>query len=43
MVMRALSTRVTVVPQKQGARITIDCYSGEEFDNVIHQILGGEE
>lgn len=39
---RALSTRVTVVPQKQGARITIDCYSGEELDGVLNHLLGDE-
>ncbi len=39
---RALSTRVSVVPQKQGARITIDCYSTEEFDNVVRTLLGEE-
>lgn len=40
---RRLSTRVTVTPQRQGARITIDCYSGEEFEGVIARILGEEE
>ena len=40
---RALSTRVTVVPQKKGARITIDCYSAEELDNVVRQVLGSED
>lgn len=40
---RALSTRVTVTPQKQGARIVIECYSAEEFENVIHQIAGDHE
>jgi ParB family chromosome partitioning protein len=40
---RALGTRVSVVPQRTGARITIDCYSAEEFENVIVQILGDEE
>ncbi|MBI2767278.1 MAG: ParB/RepB/Spo0J family partition protein [Chloroflexi bacterium] len=40
---RALSTRVTVAPQKKGARITIECYSAEEFDNVIAQLLGDDE
>lgn len=40
---RALSTRVSVVPQRQGARITIDCYSGEEFEGVIARILGEED
>jgi len=37
---RALSTRVSVVPQKKGARITIECYSAEEFDNVVNLLLG---
>jgi ParB family chromosome partitioning protein len=36
---RALSTRVTVTPQKKGARITIDCYSAEEFENVVGMLL----
>lgn len=40
---RALSTRVSVVPQRQGARITIDCYSDEEFEGVIARILGAED
>jgi hypothetical protein len=40
---RALSTRVSVVPQKKGARITIDCYSAEEFDHVITTLLGEGE
>jgi ParB family chromosome partitioning protein len=37
---RVLSTRVSVVPQKKGARITIECYSAEEFDNVVSLLLG---
>jgi ParB family chromosome partitioning protein len=37
---RALSTRVTVQPQKKGARITIECFSNEEFENVIGTLLG---
>jgi ParB family chromosome partitioning protein len=37
---RALSTRVTVAPQRKGARITIECYSAEEFDNVVSMLLG---
>ena len=37
---RALSTRVTVQPQKQGARIVIECYSQEEFRGVVDTILG---
>ncbi len=40
---RALSTRVSVVPQKKGARITIECYSAEEFDHVVTTLLGEEE
>lgn len=39
---RALSTRVTVQPQKKGARITIECFSNEEFDAVIERLLGEE-
>jgi ParB family transcriptional regulator, chromosome partitioning protein len=38
----ALSTRVAIKPQRQGgARITIDCFSGEEFESVVRRILGG--
>lgn len=37
---RALSTRVTVQPQKQGAKIVIECYSEEEFRGVVDTILG---
>ncbi len=37
---RALSTRVSVQPQKRGAKIVIECYSGEEFDNVVSTLLG---
>jgi hypothetical protein len=40
---RALGTRVTVIPQRAGARITIECYSSEEFRNVVAQLLGGED
>lgn len=40
---RALSTRVTVTPEKDGARIVIDCYSREEFDHVVARLLGGRE
>lgn len=40
---RALSTRVSVVPQKKGARITIECFSAEEFDNVVTTLLGESE
>ena len=39
---RALSTRVSVAPQRRGARITIDCYSTEEFENVVETILRDE-
>jgi len=39
---RALSTRVSVVPHKQGARVTIECYSAEEFDHVVTTLLGEE-
>jgi ParB family chromosome partitioning protein len=37
---RALSTRVRVEPQKKGAKIVIECYSAEEFENVVAAILG---
>ncbi len=37
---RALSTRVTVQPQKKGARIIIECFSSEEFENVTATLLG---
>jgi hypothetical protein len=37
---RHLGTRVTVQPQRTGAKITIDCYSSEEFDHVVGQLLG---
>jgi ParB family chromosome partitioning protein len=37
---RARSTRVMVQPQKKGARITIECYSNEEFENVVSTLLG---
>ena len=40
---RALSTRVSIVPQKKGARITIECFSAEEFDNVVTTLLGESE
>ena len=40
---RALSTRVSVVPQRRGARITIDCFSSEEFEHVVEYLLGNEE
>ena len=37
---RALSTRVSVQPQKKGARITIECFSNEEFESVVERLLG---
>ena len=37
---RALSTRVKVEPQKKGAKIVIECYSSEEFENVVSTLLG---
>ena len=37
---RALSTRVRVEPQKKGAKIIIECYSAEEFENVVATLLG---
>ena len=40
---RALSTRVSVVAQRRGARITIDCFSSEEFEHVVEYLLGDEE
>lgn len=40
---RALSTRVSVRPQRAGARITIECYSREELEGVLTTILGDEE
>ncbi len=40
---RALSTKVTVSPQKKGGRITIDCFSAEELEHVIAVILGEED
>jgi ParB family chromosome partitioning protein len=40
---RALSTRVTVTPRGEGARIIIECYSAEEFDGVVSHLLGGNE
>ena len=39
---QALSTRVAVQPQKKGARIVIECYSAEEFENVVSKLLGEE-
>ncbi len=40
---RALGTRIAVTPVKKGARIVIECYSAEEFDNVVNTLLGGDE
>jgi ParB family chromosome partitioning protein len=40
---RRLSTRVSVVPQRQGARITIECYSADELTGVLSRLLGDEE
>jgi ParB family chromosome partitioning protein len=40
---RRLSTRVSVTPVRDGARITIECYSAEELDHVIGQLLGEDE
>jgi len=40
---RALGTRVSVQPQKKGARIVIECYSAEEFDNVVNQLAGDDD
>ena len=37
---RALSTRVKIEPQKKGAKIVIECYSSEEFENVVSTLLG---
>lgn len=37
---RALSTRVRVEPQKKGTKIVIECYSAEEFENVVATLLG---
>lgn len=39
---RVLSTRVSVLPQKKGARIVIECYSREEFEGVVAQLLAEE-
>ena len=39
---RALSTRVSVQPQKKGARITIECFSNDEFNTVVERLLGPE-
>ncbi|MFN0096298.1 MAG: ParB/RepB/Spo0J family partition protein [Dehalococcoidia bacterium] len=36
---RALSTRVSIVPAKKGAKITIECFSAEEFDHVVKTLL----
>ncbi len=39
---RRLSTRVRVVPQREGARITIECFSAEEFESVVAQLLADD-
>lgn len=39
---RRLSTRVTVTRARKGAKIAIECFSAEEFDSVIQQLLGDE-
>jgi hypothetical protein len=40
---RALSTRVTVAPQKRGARIVIECYSAEEFESVVAMLAPDDD
>ncbi|HEY5475303.1 MAG TPA: ParB/RepB/Spo0J family partition protein [Tepidiformaceae bacterium] len=40
---RALGTRIAVTPVKKGARIVIECYDAEEFENVVKTLLGDEE
>ncbi len=39
---RRLSTRVTVTRARKGAKIAIECFSAEEFENVVQQLLGDE-
>jgi ParB family chromosome partitioning protein len=39
---RRLSTRVTVTRARKGAKIAIECFSSEEFDSVVQQLLGDE-
>jgi ParB family chromosome partitioning protein len=39
---RALSTRVSVQAQKKGARITIECFTQDEFNTVVERLLGAE-
>lgn len=39
---RALSTRVTIVPHREGAKITIECFSAEELENVLQMLLRNE-
>ena len=29
-----------IEPQKKGAKIVIECYSTEEFENVVSTLLG---
>jgi hypothetical protein len=31
-----------VQPQKKGARITIECFSNDEFNTVVERLLGAE-
>lgn len=40
---RALGTRIAVTPVKKGARIVIECFTAEEFENVVQTLLGDEE
>jgi ParB family chromosome partitioning protein len=40
---RALGTRIAVTPVKKGARIVIECFTPEEFENVVQTLLGDEE
>jgi len=37
---KRLGTKVTVQPQKQGARLVIHCFSKEELDGVVDILLG---
>ena len=40
---QTLGTRVTIRRKGRGARITIDCYSGEELNAVATTLLGDDE
>lgn len=40
---RALGTRVTVVPRGEGARIVIECFSGDELARVVGILTGEDE